>query len=250
MVDSQGNLYIASYGGGLLKVPPGGGPVEVVVSPPDVGVNGFSGAPLVRTDDSVLLQGMSAIYRYVPGAVPAVQVWQTTSGGHYYGAGLLEDAQGNVAAFGAATLWDAGGASHPLPWLTSYAVITATASRRFSGASLQSLCFDGTPLSTYSPGYGDHYGSPWSPMARCSAARATPPLPPSGACRPAAAAWPRSPPCRWPSSPWWPTRPAGTSTPPATATATPSRRIDPQTGAKVVWGCDLVGSVRPCGATM
>jgi hypothetical protein len=253
----MGDLFITSSGGGVLEVPPGGGPVTVVLTPAQVHENGFLGPPLVMTDNSLLVQGADSsqttavIYRYVP-STAGLQMWATDPRGSYYGRSLVQDANGSVLSLGSGTIFSSDGTmSQAANWLSIYAVIGPTAFYVESGGTaIEKLCFDGSHSTPYASGITDGYGlAIGSDGALYSSQGNTNPatvwkVPPGGGTAISFATVPMDV---------------------VTVEADPSGpyiylagsldgntvwRVDTSTGAKVVYGCDSKGSTRACGSTM
>ena len=153
--DSQGALYMLSYRGGLVKVPPGGGFVTIVANATSVsgGSFGWSGQPLVLADDSVLLSGETAIYRF---STSGIAVWSAPYAPLTFGPGLLQDSQGQVLDTIFHRLYSSSGAlvttmTFSTPQTVSAMVLTPQmVLMNCATVGLRGACFDGTLLGNLS----------------------------------------------------------------------------------------------------
>jgi hypothetical protein len=161
--DSAGYLYYPSFHGGLCRVPPGGGTIEVLVSLTSAGgLAGMSGSVYVAGDHAVLYEGVGNVFSYDP--TPKSSTSFATLGGLAVGAfglGVLSDSAGHVIALRQDVAFNSNGSSAgPLSFAGDYMVFSdrwvyvMSATRN----TVWRMCFDGSGASAYGTGFGDGYG--------------------------------------------------------------------------------------------
>jgi hypothetical protein len=256
--DSKGDLFINSEGGGMVEVPPGGGQVVLLAGySSSLHTDGLLGTPLVLADDSVLVAGVDSsqtnavIYHWVPGS-SGVTPWGTGGAANAFGFGLLLDTNNDVIDLRDGQVFKNGGTSWFLEgWLGDDAVITPTGVFHFSSVATQidESCFDGSSSLTYASGFTDGYGFAMLPDGSMYVGQGN-----------------HDPSTIWKISPGGGSASALTTVPMGVPTLAPDPqgsyvygagygdgntvwRIDTTSGAIMVYGCDPVGSTRPCGAT-
>jgi hypothetical protein len=164
--DAQGYLYIDVFSAGLVRVPPGGGTVQVLVTNTQASYLGTGGVPFVEAGGTVLYQAQGAVMRYNPATQTSTTFAAATAAGgtnDNYGEGILEDSAGHVLVLRKGLVFNASDGSPATTrqsWILDYMVLTPTwvynvgATRNY----LLRTCFDGGGGELWGSGITDAYG--------------------------------------------------------------------------------------------